>query len=232
MIKERLRDSVRNLMWRKAPYYMLNYYDDKLICPPSFARWMIRYDVWETESREYLEEHVRFNDIAIDVGAGIGHYTLLFSRLVGTNGLVYAYEPDPKMFKILVANIKLNKLHNVVAEQCAIGDCNSEKMPFYVSTVGSSSLLPMLGLRSIIKVNVLTIDSLNLDDLHWIKIDTEGTEANILKGARETLLRCNPKMLIEFIPANGPVDELLHELEGWDILGLDHNILCHFPKAI
>ena len=224
-VKIRLRGAIiRNLMWKKAPYYFMPYYEGKLICPPSFAAWMIRYP-WEPESRRYFEEHVRLGDIALDVGAGVGHYTILFSRLVGDTGRVYAFEPDPFMFSMLRANIRLNNLTNVIAEQAAIGDSNGE-MTFYMSTVGQSSLIAMRGLRSIIKVKVCTIDSLNLSRLDWIKIDTEGTEADVLRGMRETLTNQCPKMLIEFIPENGPVDDLLELLEGWEIVGLDHNILC------
>ena len=225
MMKERLRGAiVRNLMWKKAPYYLMPYYEDKLICPASFAAWMVR-EPWEPESRKYLEEHVREGDICIDVGAGVGHYTLLFSRLVGKNGVVYAFEPDPFMFQMLRANVRLNNLENVILSRCTIGDHDGE-MSFYVSTVGSSSLLPMQGLRSIINVKVITIDSLNLSRLDWVKIDTEGTEADVLRGMRATLKRCSPRLLVEFIPENGPVDDLLNELKGWNIQGLDHNILC------
>jgi len=216
---------VRNLMWKKAPYYVLNYYDGKLICPPAFAKWKVRPDVWELQSRKYLEEHVRSGDVAIDIGAGVGHYTYLFSKLVGETGKVYAYEPDPFMFKILKANIRLNGLTNVIAKPFAIGDCNDE-MLFYVSTVGSSSLRPMRGLRSIIKVKVITLDSLNLPWVDWVKIDTEGYEANVLRGMKNTMEIHNPRLLLEFIPENGPVDDLLELLKGWTVLGMDSNLVC------
>jgi len=230
MIKERLRGAiVRNLMWKRAPYYLCRYYEGRLICPPSFAKWTVRPEVWEPESRKYLEDHVKSGDIAVDVGAGIGHYTFLFSRLVGDAGMVYAFEPDPFMFKILEANIRLNGLDNVVAEQAAIADRTGE-MTFYMSTVGQSSLLPMRGLRSIITVKTLTIDSLNLARLDWVKIDTEGTEAAVLRGTKDTVAKCTPRLLVEFIPENGPVDDLLHELEDWKVMGLDHNILCWRPQ--
>ena len=226
MLKERLRGAiVRNLMWKKAPYYICPYYNDRIICHPSFAAWMVRYNGWEPESRRYLEDHVREGDICIDVGAGVGHYTILFSRLVGTNGVVYAFEPDPFMFQMLRANIRLNDLQNVILSRCAIGDYDGE-MSFYVSSGGQSSLLPMRGLRSIIQIRVMTIDSLNISPVDWVKIDTEGTEADVLRGMKATLTKNNPRLLIEFIPENGPVDELLAELEGWNIKGLDHNILC------
>jgi len=226
MLKERLQGAiVRNLMWKKAPYYLCRYYDGKLICPPPFAKWMVRYSVWEPDSRAYFEKHVQHGDVVCDVGAGVGHYTYLFSKLVGEKGKVYAYEPDPYMFKMLTANIKLNKLQNVHAEMAAIGD-SSGKVPFYVSTVGASSLLPMRGLRSIVERDIYTIDSMDLPRLDWMKIDTEGAEASVLRGAKRTITRCNPQLLIEFVPNLGPVDEILAELEGWDIRGLDSNIIC------
>jgi len=227
MLKDRLKGAiVRNLMWKKAPYYLCRYYDGKLICPPLFARWMVRVSVWEPESRAYFENNVQRGDVAIDVGAGIGHYTYLFSKLVGEDGHVIAYEPDPYMFKLLTANIKINQLQNVHAVMAAVGD-STGKVPFYIGSVGASSLLPMRGVRSIVEVDIQTLDSFDLPRLDWLKIDTEGTESSVLRGARRTIARCNPQLLVEFIPEIGPVHEILAELEGWDIKGLDSNILCY-----
>jgi len=90
----------------------------------------------------------------------------------------------------------------------------------------------MRGLRSIINTKVLTIDSLNISHVDWVKIDTEGTEADVLRGMKKTISRHDLKMLIEFIPENGPVDDLLAELEGWEIVGLDHNILCEKKRRM
>ena len=208
-----------------APYYLMRYYDGKLICPATFIHALSRPVIWEPESRHYLEEHIQKGDVAIDVGACFGLYTFLFSRLVGREGVVYAFEPDPFMYKILCKNISLNHLTNIIVSRKALSNCNGITR-FYLSTGGASSIQPMQGLRSAINVDVKTIDSFNFEKADWIKIDTEGTEHLILEGAKETLRRCSPRMLIEFLPVFGNTDKLLQALEGWNIQGLDNNILC------
>jgi FkbM family methyltransferase len=216
---------IRDLTWgrARAKYFSTPWYDGRLIIPPPWLK--NTQERWEPESRRYLSAHVARGDIAIDIGACVGHYTYLFSRLVGSEGRVFAFEPDPLMFRILQENIKRNSLSNVTALNMAVSDINS-KAEFYLSTTGSSSLLPMQGLRSIIQVDVKALDSFEFPRVDWIKIDTEGTEHLILAGARKTLKRCCPRLLIEFLPQFGTTDRLLELLAGWQIHGLDNNILC------
>jgi len=195
----------------------------KIISPIGFLH--IIHGNWEIESRRFFEKNIQKGDVVLDIGACNGLYTLLFSKLVGPNGMVYAFEPDPTMFKVLSANIRINSLKNVVACRMAISDTD-RTAKFYLTSAGMSSLQPMKGLRSIIDIDIVAIDSLNLDDVDWVKIDTEGTEHLVLKGAERTLHENAPRLLIEFLPQFGNTDLLLQALDGWKIQGLDHNILC------
>jgi len=194
-----------------------------MIVNQSFARHQAGR--FEPQTTEIVCERIKSGDTVLDVGAHFGYYTLLFSDLVGEEGSVIAFEPDHDVFKVLSANVRLNGLTNVQLFQQAASDTNG-RARFYASDAGQSSLVPQRGLRRIYDVMTVRIDELGLERLDMAKIDTEGTEAKVLRGMRETIERCRPWLVLEFIPANAPVEGLLQELEDWNIHGLDHNILC------
>lgn len=224
MLKNRIRKAIIRTMKVNANYYIMQYHTSKLIVPRSLCDFLINQP-FEPETIDHLKRNVRSGDIIIDVGANVGFYTVPFSPLVGPHGKIIAFEPDPCMNRLLDENIRLNDLSNVEIYKEAVSNTTGIKQ-FFITYPGGSSLLPVRGVREIINVPTITIDSLELDRVDWIKIDTEGTEADVLKGAKETIERCKPNLIVEFIPSNGPVDDLLKELEGWNLKGIDHNLLC------
>jgi len=77
----------------------------------------------------------KFGDVVLDVGAYIGYpYTLRLAKLVGT--AVISIEPDPQNFRILVMNVKSNKLNDVILLNVAVSDKDGES-PFYVRKLPS-----------------------------------------------------------------------------------------------
>jgi FkbM family methyltransferase len=145
--------------------------------------------------------------IILDIGAYVGLYSIWASRKVGEAGFVVAFEPNPVAFKWLINNIELNKASNIKALPFALGD-KLEKKTLYVAekNVGVSSLIKNHVLHnpsgkdtifSSHVVQVLTLDyllekspriigkPLQLVDL--AKIDVEGYEMNILRGAKKVL---------------------------------------------
>jgi FkbM family methyltransferase len=80
---------------------------------------------WDFEETKFLKKIIKKGDTVIDVGANIGYYTLLFSKLVGKEGKIYAYEPLPENFKLLKKNIFINKYKNIVLINRALS--NKEK---------------------------------------------------------------------------------------------------------
>ena len=127
---------------------------------------------------------------AIDVGANIGYFTLLSSKLVGVNGKVWAVEPEPHNLQCLLDNIVLNKLSNVIVFEKAASDVTGKSI-FYVSKreSGEHSLLPG---RPHIK-DTIEVETMKLDDLidgqrvDFLKTDTEGNEMSVLMGAKSLL---------------------------------------------
>jgi FkbM family methyltransferase len=134
--------------------------------------------------------------IVVDVGACIGDHTVAYSQMVGPQGKVYAFEPNPIAFECLLYNTK--GYSNVVA--CGFGLSNfngnvNVKVDAY--NVGATRLVDYTdaGLHS----TVLRLDDIAKDwtRLDFMKIDAEGHEPWILDGAKETLRRLHPVMLIE-----------------------------------
>ena len=144
--------------------------------------------------------------IVLDIGAYVGIYSLWASKLVG-DGFVVAFEPNPLAFRWLINNIKLNNATNIKALPCALGDdIGKQKLYIAGENVETSSLIvnhivnnpsgkyliageyvvPVVTLDYIINRSMKIIGkSINYIDL--AKIDVEGYEMKVLKGAEETL---------------------------------------------
>ena len=152
------------------------------------------------------------SDVVIDVGAHIGPYTLIASRCVGSNGKVVAIEADPENFNILNRNIQLNKFTNVIALNYAAYS-KEDKIKLYLLTKGEESSYTKYNTvmtdranseKKFVEVKANTLDYLvqssgiKHEDVNWIKIDVEGAEYDVLKGAKNILSKSsNISLLIE-----------------------------------
>jgi FkbM family methyltransferase len=143
----------------------------------------------------------------IDVGANIGYFSCLMSKLAGPAGKVLAFEPEPQNLKLLEQNIKINLLTNVVVHPCALGAGEGSAMLgiYKPSNRGRHSLLEM-DAKSRIRVPVRTLDDVarnsgkNTGPWSLVKIDVEGYEGFVIDGAKETLPRIET-LVMEFSPA-------------------------------
>lgn len=159
-----------------------------------------------------LKKIIKRGDICIDVGANQGEYTLWMAKLSSDNGLVIAFEPLTKMYLQLKENITYNpKFYNkIITIQKGLSDKVSE-MPIYAVNA-SDSFSDNEGMPSIfysdtrntfienIVLSTLDIElkKLNIKKINFIKIDVEGAELFVLKGAIETLKKDKPNLMIEF----------------------------------
>jgi FkbM family methyltransferase len=149
--------------------------------------------------RGYLEEYVpREGDVVIDVGAYTGDTALIFSKLVGEKGRVICFEPDSYCFQKLVKN-KALRLKNVVALKRLLWSRKTVVKFAETNTIGSS-VFSAGGYGRIRRVRATTLDEelrrLNLDRVDFIKMDVEGAEIEILKGASRTLRNNAPRLAI------------------------------------
>ncbi|MBA7498664.1 hypothetical protein ES704_01401 [subsurface metagenome] len=140
----------------------------------------------------------------IDVGANIGYFSLLASKLVGDSGKVWAIEPEPNNFKHLIENVRLNNMENIIPVDKAASDVGG-KTSLFVSKEESGEH-SLVGGRLHTK-DTIEVETLKLDDLidnhkvDLIKTDTEGHEMSVLSGASNIIARNRDLILIiEFLP--------------------------------
>lgn len=169
------------------------------------------YGTWEPEIVEAVTEVVCKGFVAIDVGAHLGYYALILSRLVGTNGRVIAFEPMPSNFQVLSENIQLNDCKNVQIVNKAVSDRSGHfeaRLPTESKLPSSFSLLETEDVESIV-VNTISLDDFLRDWDHrvdFIQIDVEGAEGMVLEGARRTIERYHPILLVEVHHFGGPLE--------------------------
>jgi FkbM family methyltransferase len=153
----------------------------------------------------------KMGDIVVDVGAAFGFYSIVASKKVGQEGKVVAIEPQPDSFDILNKNIKLNKLTNISALNYAASS-NRTTLKLYNSY---STLQERAGQspQLYIEVRADTIDNLlrqlHLDKANWIKVDVEGAELEVLKGATGILSKSSDLALFVEVHSTGLLRPIL-----------------------
>jgi FkbM family methyltransferase len=143
-------------------------------------------------------------DTVIDIGAHIGRYTITSSKHVGNTGKVVAIEADPENFEVLKKNIALNNLTNVLALNYAVFSTRT-RMKLYEQSASAKYNSIMLAraakTNNYVEVNADTLDNIleinEVNRVNWIKIDVEGAEFEVLKGATKTLSNENASLFIE-----------------------------------
>lgn len=146
-----------------------------------------------------FEQVLRPGMVAIDVGANIGAHTVVMSRAVGAGGAVVAFEPQRVVFQMLCANLAINRLENVRTIHAAAGaEAGTLLVPSIDYSAGGNFGGIELGHHDKGEaVEVRTLDSQPLDQCQFIKIDAEGMENEVLKGAGESLSRFQPILYVE-----------------------------------
>jgi FkbM family methyltransferase len=148
---------------------------------------------WEQHVIRQFEKYVVPGSTVLDIGAHIGSHTLTLARLVGSAGRVYAFEPQRKVFRELVYNLRLNELDNAiplrfaVSSEPAILEMDPTRGPDGQVHVGKGGD----------KVEARTIDSFGFSDVSLIKIDVEGHQIPVLRGAERTIRALHPVIIIE-----------------------------------
>ena len=173
---------------------------------------------WEPQTTKHFKELVKPGMNVIDVGANIGYYTVLAASLVGSQGKVWAFEPDVENFEDLISSVKLNDFNNVSAYRNAVSDMDGKSKIYLARDSGGHSLR----LRGDYErsrerdIDLVKLDTVIKGTIDVMKTDTEGNEIKVLKGARELLKRSKDvKLFVEFETNQWGaeyVDELIAEL--------------------
>jgi FkbM family methyltransferase len=158
-------------------------------------------ELYEAEEQTLLEQLVPTGGTAIDVGANLGLYTITLARLVGPEGLVISFEPEADSLLMNTA-----ALPQVIVRPFAVSDTSGpvvfrrhrstalSRVVSKAEATGRDSLISSVTLDS-------ELSRLGLNRVDFLKIDTEGREANVLAGARRLLSGAVPPVvLFEWIP--------------------------------
>ncbi|MDX6689019.1 MAG: hypothetical protein QOG15_476 [Solirubrobacteraceae bacterium] len=153
---------------------------------------------------EAMLRTVRPGHVVYDVGANLGYWTLVASRLVGPEGRVVAFEPVPWCAEGVAANIALNDLHHAEVRPQAVSDASGRVRLLVVGEAGHSRLASVgshVNTRDEIDVDAVAIDDLvaagTIPPPDVLKIDTEGAELLVIEGMRDTIARHAPRIICE-----------------------------------
>jgi len=137
----------------------------------------------------------KLGDIVFDIGAYVGDTALWFSKAVGLQGKVYAFEPEPSNFEKLKANLERNKVTNVIPLQLALSE---DKGEMHVSSGGSFSTIIQAGTGTSVEVTTIDrfVEANKLPRVDFIKMDVEGHELKVLAGARKTIKTFKPSLAL------------------------------------
>lgn len=155
-----------------------------------------RHITWNSVEYDAFRAAVRPNDTVIEAGANAGAYTILFAQWVGPSGRVVAFEPDPFASVGLASHIALNRVQDrVVAVQAAVADERARRLRF--ASFESSGISRLAKDQELPGTRVQEVDAISIDRYceargltpSVIKIDVEGAELAVLRGARRTIAR-------------------------------------------
>jgi FkbM family methyltransferase len=156
--------------------------------------------IWEPLINQLIKKYVKAGSSVIDAGAHIGIHTLTLSKATGSEGSVYAFEPQMKLFTELAMNLRVNRCNNVIAYRAALGNLsgkvrmqNSPKGHEGATEIGSGGD----------QASMITIDELELADVSLLKIDVEYFENKVLEGALKTIEKSRPVILLEILKVHG-----------------------------
>lgn len=174
---------------------------------------------WEGRVRALLRKHARKGSTVVDAGAHIGTHAVDLGRLLGPKGRVYAFEPQRKIYRELVENLRLNKVASrVIPLRFALGSAN-KVIEMNRATPGNEGGTAVGHGGD--KAEVRTLDSFALQNISVLKIDVEGHETQLLLGAKKTIRTQHPVILIE-IQGGYDLDRapLARQRKGWATIKL------------
>ena len=172
---------------------------EKIHCYHRLIRYCVRT---EPDTASFINEFVSEGDVCLDIGAHKGVVTHMMRRRVGNAGKIIAFEPQEELFEWLEVMVPSLRLNNVELEQIALSEESGPRTLHRVGAMKSGSFVQEAGDYSdSVTVQTTTMDeyakSKDIDTISFIKIDVDGFELQVLKGAKETLQAFRPVLLIE-----------------------------------
>ncbi len=173
-----------------------------------------RGEFWDAHLKPIIERYADPTRTAIDAGGYIGFHTVFLSRHFKN---VVSFEPQARLFRLLNANVELNGCRNVRTYNAPLYDREIEmdlaadefqQIPVpkqdgqvdyaAIGNAAALSFMPAQNAAGSAALKSMTIDSLGLTDVGFIKVDTQGCDLRVLQGGRATIAACRPVIALEF----------------------------------
>lgn len=175
--------------------------------PDQYMDRLVYFQAMEPVVSQTLLRQLQPGDVFLDLGANIGYYTLCGAQRVGREGRVISFEPQPQICARLRDNVARNQLNHVTVHELALGEQDGS-FTLYIPPAevgfGHASLSPQeFQNATAVEVQVRRLDDLlfgKLDRLDVIKLDAEGAELSIFRGARKLIEKFQPAIVVELNP--------------------------------
>jgi FkbM family methyltransferase len=160
--------------------------------------------IWEPHMHDIFDKFIKKDSIVIECGCHIGSHTIKMASLCEK---IYGFEPMPATYNILKKNIELNSITNAIIYEKGVSDnkgttsfnwiCDGDTGQCGLDNNPMGKPQWLKATDETINVELITIDSLNLDKLDFMKIDVEGYEPLVIKGGFNTIKKCKPVIIME-----------------------------------
>ncbi len=185
----RSTETSRECRYGKMHYYANDHY---------IGRALELYGEYSQSEADLLRRVLKPGDVVIEAGANIGGLTVAIADIVGPQGFVYAYEPQPEYQAMLAKNVRARP--RVFPIDLALGERQTrehiELQPIPLDVTHAPGW-PIVGANSL-RCGLLSIDYFEWDRVTLIKLDCDGPEHDILKGAEKTIERYRPLLYVEY----------------------------------
>lgn len=173
------------------------------VSAPALTRLSFCLGTYQKDVLKVMKRHVTSGMTVYDLGAHMGYFSLVLARLVGPDGHVFAFEPDPRNLAALHTNLEANAISRVSVTPAAVSDTCADVS---FATFSFSSVSHIADSRTPADATTITVPSLTLDAFvyrdgnpapQFIKIDVEGAETRVIRGAERVLREASPAVIVE-----------------------------------
>ncbi len=188
-------------LWTQRGGYWLPFHDDGDL---QETMYQLEGEAWFKIESEHLAPHLPEGGVVIDVGANLGFSVLICAKYLGPGGRIFAFEPSSLVYPKLLEVVDKNELRNVQCFKLGCGATRKTEMLLVPASSGNATIRrdgikPVESAREV-KIEIDTLDRLILplsDKVDLLKIDTEGFEDQVLRGAEELVRRYRPVIYLE-----------------------------------
>lgn len=177
--------------------------------------------LFESSLIEWCKELCNKDKVMLDIGSHTGTYSIHLSKYCKT---VYAFEPQKMTYYALCGSVCLSNCYNIECINYGLGSVDqigTKELNIISEDGGGSSIQPQYNLISKEMIRVRTLDSFNISNIGFIKIDVEGNELDVLKGSLNTLRESdNPNILFESNTSNIELFDFINKI-GYTIININ-----------